>query len=83
MCIRSRIRLQYGERTRALCSTLTDTQAIALHAKLVDCSTFTSVTKHCRTVQHSPNLVSFFMDDMLIGQTVWNEEDLHFRLMAS
>lgn len=88
MCVRSLVKLAYCERRAEWCkpyvnASLSQTKT----AQKVDCSAFTTAMKGCRPVQLSPNLVNFYRENELVGQTVWQEQEgdseLQFRLLTA
>jgi len=86
MCERSLVRLKYIARSSNWCNNKVNACS-ERKATNVQCEDFLAVTKDCRSVQDSSNVVSFFKDQELVGQAIWEEKEgdhiLQFRLLLA
>ncbi|UAW53359.1 hypothetical protein pEaSNUABM30_00241 [Erwinia phage pEa_SNUABM_30] len=86
MCERSLVRLKYIARSSNWCNNKVNACS-KRKATNVQCEDFLAVTKDCRSVQDSSNVVSFFKGQELVGQAVWQEKKgehiLQFRLLLA
>lgn len=81
MANRGLIRLAYSERIAKWFCTAADRESVKT-VSYVDCPMFVQHTADCVSTQTADKkLISYHKGNELIGQVVWVEEEIQFRLM--
>ncbi|AXG66631.1 hypothetical protein JA33_228 [Dickeya phage vB_DsoM_JA33] len=81
MANRGEIRLAYNQRRDQWFSKEEEISS-AKTVAFVDCRMFVQCTSDCVSEQSTDKkVISYYRENALVGQVVWVEEEVHFRLM--